>query len=235
MKHRPSSFNLAAVAASIALLAAPAAQASITYNPASIVDHGSYVTDTVNHLDWYKFSNVDTTIGMSYDAALAHFAAGGWSGASIAQVQGLQGQFGWVADTPFYGVNENFGLTSAMGALLGDMGTFFIDLGNGVQGDTSLEALTSDLFFANGSPDAQHFVTTSRLRVFVDLHSQKFFQGDFVQGDYAVQAGATIDPFRGVWLSRDADIPPVDVPEPGTLALFGISLFGLLARRRTTV
>lgn len=84
---------LAALALAAAL-AAPTAQAGIVFNPETIVDHGSYITDTANHQDWYKFSNPNSTVGLTYDIALATFAPQGWTSASLAQVQGLQTQFG---------------------------------------------------------------------------------------------------------------------------------------------
>ena len=224
-------------AASAALLA-PAAQAGIVYTPASIVDHGSYISDTANHRDWYKFNNLANTIGLSHDAALAQFAPLGWSIPNLAQVQGLQTQFGWVSDTPFFGVNANYGLTTAMGSYLGDTSVFFITVGNGTTKETGIEAVTSEAFFVFGNPDVQYGVTTSRDQAFTDLHLQVFFSGDFVQGDYGLQGGATVNDFRGIWLSRDS-ARTVTVPEPGTWALAGLSLLCLLPssliRRRLPV
>ena len=220
-----------ALLAAAALFSAPAAWAGITLHPVTIVDNGSYITDTANHRDWYKFSNADTTIGMSFDAATNHFNPLGWATSNLAQVQELQAQFGWVADTPSLGLNANFGLTDAMDSLLGSTSVFFTPNGNGETKETSIEALTSEAFFFNGNPTVQYQVTTSRDSVFTDLHMQVFFTGDFVQGDFDVQAGNIANDFRGVWLSRDSTPP---VPEPGTWALFGlgIGLTGLYMRRR---
>ena len=220
-----------ALLAAAALFTAPAAWAGITPNPASIVDHGSYISDTVNQRDWYKFSNAATTVGLSYDEALAQFAPLGWSTANLAQVQGLQAQFGWLADTPSPGQNANFGLTRAMDSFLGYTYVFFITNGNGETKQAGIEALTSEAFFANGNAAVQYQVTTSSDIVVTDLHKQVFFTGDFVLGDFALQTAGIKNDFRGVWLSRDSTPP---VPEPGTWALFGlgIGLTGLYMRRR---
>ena len=71
-----------------------------TYAPVSIVDHGSYITDTVNQRDWYKFSNEANTVGQSFLEAEAQFMPLGWSVAGLSQVQDLQEQFGWTVGHP---------------------------------------------------------------------------------------------------------------------------------------
>ena len=96
------------------------ARSAIVSNPASIVDHGTYISDTVNHLDWYKFSNPATSVGLSFTAANV-IAGAGWHFASLAQVQSLQAQFGWVMDT-FDFASGNAGLTAAMASYLGFTG-----------------------------------------------------------------------------------------------------------------
>lgn len=120
--------------AAAALLAVPAAHAAIDPAPAAIVDHGSYITDTAHQLDWYKFSNPANTLDVSYNASVAQFAPLGWPVASIDQVQGLQTQFGWSADTPFAGLNDNFTLTYAMASFLGNTGVFFFSDGRATGG-----------------------------------------------------------------------------------------------------
>ena len=97
-------------------LAAPAT-AVIIASPASLVDHGTYITDTATHLDWLKFG---PTLGLSFDAAVAANAADGWQGATLAQIHGLWFEFGYVSDTPSNsgGVNANAGLTDALASYL---------------------------------------------------------------------------------------------------------------------
>lgn len=222
-----------ALLAAGALFPAPAAWAGTTLNPVTIVDHGSFVTDTVNHRDWYKFSNADTTIGLSYAAAANHFNPLGWGTSSLAQVQSLQAQFGWLADTPTFSLNANYALTAAMGGYLGTTGTFFTDEANGTREDVGIDAVTSDLslFFENNVLLSKLSVSTSHYQGFTDLHQQQFFFGDFVEGTHAFQTATAVEPYVGVWLSRESTAP---VPEPGTWALFGLGIgfLGLFMRRR---
>ncbi len=247
MTFRPVLNVSAAALAVAALFASPLAHADIVFSSASITDHGSYITDTVGHLDWYKFSNPTNTLDISFDAAIAQFAPLGWGAASLAQVQGLESQFGWTADTPDTGFNVNYSLTGAMAELLGYTNQLFT-FGIGFESFEVLQirALTSEAFFS--LPDfagpfqqatlSEYFQTT-------DAHNQVFFTGDHVLGDDGSTLHSLAEVGTGTWLVRNSStigdgcvgvsaaacgIPPV--PEPETWALTCLGLVGLFIRRR---
>jgi hypothetical protein len=217
-----------------AALVAPGAFASVVYNPSSIVDHGSYITDTVNQRDWYKFSNAANTKGLAFEAAMSQFAALGWSGASITQVQGLQGQFGWTADTLSISANDNYGLTSAMSDYLGYTAQFFVgsDAGVGTYFDY-IDAVTTDQFFFNGSNVPYRIVTESRMERIRDERGNTILFGDYVDGVHDVQAFNDPAPngLNAVWLTRDTALVG-NVPEPASWALVAVGLSALFMRNR---
>jgi hypothetical protein len=225
---RPALLSTALSAAM--LFAAGTAQADIVSSPSSIVDHGSYITDTVNQRDWYKFSNSMNTIGDSFEQAMATFAPLGWSVASLAQVQGLQTQFGWTADTPTISANDNFGLTYAMGDYLGYTVSYYIPLDGYDVFGRLIQAVTSDAYYFD--TDAQHGVTMSQAEEYVSPRDDHIFFGDNVQGVYDLLPEGTANDDYGVWLSRASSAPVPAVPEPGTWVLSGIGLVALLLRRR---
>ena len=221
--------GLAAVSLALAAtLAAPLAQAGIVDAPASIVNHGSFITDTANHRDWYKFSNAATTIGLSYSDALAQFTPFGWSAAGVEMVQGLQTQFGWLADTPTAADTSNFGLTDAMATFLGYTGTFYVFANGNVTRTQDIDAQTSDGVFDANNHLIEALVTSSRTVQFTDQHQQVFYTGDYVDGLYATQGIRVADSTTATWLTRKADA----VPEPGTWALLGFGLMAVFLRRR---
>lgn len=234
--------RLVAIAAA-ALLAASLAHADIVYAPLSIVNHGSYITDTVDHLDWYRFDNAVNTLDISFDAALAAFAPLGWGAASLSQVQGLQGQFGWVSDS-----DPNFSLTDAMAGYLGYTGTYFT-FGIGLESERvqQLRAMTSETFFIGADLTGPYQqLTLSETFQSIDADGQSFLSGDVVAGDDGVQLHSQAGDGVGTWLVRASasgdgcgrastapcDIPPIPpVPEPETWALTAVGLVGMLMRR----
>jgi hypothetical protein len=222
--HRSTLLSTALSAAM--LLATGAAQADIKSNPSSIVDHGSYITDTVNQRDWYKFSNSLNTLGDSFEEAMATFAPLGWSVASLDQVQGLQAQFGWTADTPSLSYNDNFGLTYAMGDYLGYTMSYYGDVNGYEDHGLMIQAVTSDSYFFE---TYAHAVTMSQTENYVGPRGDQYYLGDKVQGVYDLLPAGTANEDYGVWLSRDS-VPAV--PEPGTWALCGLGLMGVFVRRR---
>lgn len=234
--------------AAAAAFATGAAHADIVSAPGSIVSHGSYVTDTVDHLDWYRFDNAANTRDISFDAALASFAPLGWSAASLAQVQGLQTQFGWFADTAGTGINANFSLTDAMAGYLGYTGVFFT-FGDGLAGtgNHQIRAMTGETFYTGADLTVpQQQITLAESFDSTDARAQTFLTGDHVSGDDGIQGRATATLGTATWLVRASmndggcthsavacDIPTITpVPEPETWALTAMGLIGLFVRRR---
>jgi hypothetical protein len=248
MRAMQKSFQQKLIAAiSIAVLM-PLAQAGVIDNPASIVDHGTYITDTVNHLDWYKFSNQVNTIGWSMDTWMANTLPG-WSVASLDQVKSLETQFGWTADT-LVAWGDNYGLTEAMAAYLGHTYSFY----SGNDGTFMIQAMTSEAYYffnpaTQDTDDLRYQVTTSQFFTSVDdSDGLPFYFGDYVNSEYAFRKPGEADDPTGIWLSRAsveggggagvdcgrlAPCPDNQVGEPHSVWLSLLGLGGLVAFRRS--
>lgn len=109
--------------ASIAISSSSQAYCAIIPRPDGLVDAGSYITDTLTGLDWYKFSNTKSTIGLSFSDvtnSASDFTAMGWRAATVDQVGTLWRRFGYALDTDATpGTNQNAGLTDAVASLFG--------------------------------------------------------------------------------------------------------------------
>ena len=194
----------------------------IITNPVGIVDHGDYITDTVNGLDYLDFS---FTTGLSFDTAITTFSPAGWQAATGAQVQSLEALFGWVADTPSIfgaGPTANAGLTDAIAGYLGY--TFFNTTATTCCGNRGILATLADVRSAGTNWDAflQIDVITNNLNDQVDINYESGPTGTGVTSNSFA--------FQATWLVRAAS-----VPEPTTTALIALGLLGAgFARKRRT-
>lgn len=210
-----------------AVLGGLAAEAAIDPDPASIVCNvgDDYCSDTVNQLDWYKFSNTATTIGLTYNQVvdtLIPSLAAGWSVASLAQVHSLWSQYGYTADTPGSGTNANHGLTAA---LFDDLGVTYDAsfLGYGLWYE--IAAMTRDAWAAD---------TTKRNSTNQTFDSVNGYRDAVISEWQGVGPDEVICSFCfsddvGTWLVRSN----AEVPEPATASQLALGIVGLaLARRR---
>lgn len=210
------------------------AQAGLIWNPSTIVDHGSYITDTANKRDWYKFNNPVNTVGWSMNGWMQAYGNNGWSVASDVQVNGLKSQYGWVIDTPDSKIsNTNLGLTSAMGEDLGFTLKWFGGLDHEL-GANFLEAMTSSAGSlvdpVTGTVTAYSGISSLRTYTY-DTGSGMVYYGDDVASELRWQDKSLGQGDTGIWLSRASADVIVDVPEPGSAPLMLLGLGGLIALR----
>ena len=186
------------------------AMAQIISNPASLVDEGTFVLDTATNKEWLKFNS---TIGLSFNQAVATYSSSGWTVATGIQVQGFESLFGWTSDTPFAGVTQNNGLTDAMAGYMGYTGIT-------AAGGRLIWATTSD-----GDRSGNYWNTFSgHSQDILTYHDYVTTHNILTPGDFA-GAGT----YGGVWMTQVAPIP-----EPSTyiMMLCGLGFLVFSMRRR---
>jgi hypothetical protein len=118
-----SKLNLRVAVLGVAIGISGDAHCGIIPSPSGFLVKESYLTDTATGLEWYKFDNSISTIGLSFREVTNNssvFSAMGWRPASVAEVSALWSRFGYKSDTDATpGTNENSGLADAVGSLLG--------------------------------------------------------------------------------------------------------------------
>jgi hypothetical protein len=179
---------------------------------ATLINNGSYTTDTVTGLDWLDLTS-PLSLGKSFNTVTSLFATtlSGWHYASGAQVSKLFDDAGGVGPYGFSGLPPNGNGSAAqltavnlLIGLLGNTGSF----GNGGLG------ITSDV-----APSLSHW-DAAYLNVAVGYL--------LVPQNWNNQTDTFADPALGSFLIRDT----VRVPEPASLMLFATGLVGLAASRR---
>jgi len=189
---------------------------------AVLIDNGSTTLDTVTGLEWL---DVTATTGQSYNDVIGGFGGYIASGYRYANVTEMCGLFGSLGDSlpsclSQTGAVETISATSSatLVNLLGDTflpnGGFFgvtcgiYDDGNAGDGSVGSGAIKADSF--NGHCQQQALENT--VAAFANNRTVSSSGNSFV----------------GSYLVRDTA-----VPEPGTMALFGLSIIGIgFARRR---
>ena len=191
--------------------AASALFLAISPAQATLIDNGSYTTDTVTGLNWLDLTS-SLSLGKSFNTVTGLFATtlAGWHYASGAQVSKLFDDAGGIGPYDFSGSPSANGTAAQLApvnlliSLLGNTGSF----GNGGLG------ITSDV-----APSLSHW-DAAYLNVAVGYL--------LVPQNWNNQTDTFSDPALGSFLIRDA----VRVPEPASLMLFATGLMGLAAKRR---
>jgi len=202
----------------------------------SIVDHGTYVSDTVTGLDWL---DITETAGWSYNQVVGEMGSGGafegWSYATRAQVSTLFDAFG--GDSDYYSntwSTQNNGLLEAIGPLMGDLGC---EIRGCTPGDGLSHFITADIATAadeGGKPPGtieagEHW--SAVVYDYVTPHDTSF--EEYVSISQLTEADDYSDLEFGSALIRTSFVTS-PVPVPASVWLFGSGLLGLvgIAKRK---
>lgn len=212
---------------------AVALAAAISFQPvcASLIDGGTFVTDTVSGLDWFKLSN---TTGLSYNAVLTQVQTGspleGWSVASRDQVASLFQNAGVAPLVLTNGVQQTLNDQPSWLATRTLMDLLGVGYDSG--GQSQAFTMTIGMF----GPVHSH---PPLLNNVVDVAALILYKPETYGGQYVHSYGITASNGTGGHnFARDASISTgtylvrasqtQSVPEPSTAALVGLSLFTLV-------
>lgn len=194
---------------------------STTANAGMISDYlldGDIVTDSANHLEWLQW---DQTVGMSVNDALKAYQQDGWALASNDQVVELFNTF-FRLDLPQY--NSLFEFTNEENnkqRVLASHSSATQFMGLFGQTFTSNAGVRSGAIFGLDT-DLDGLYNDS------SVFTSPNIAGSF-EAQLAEPANATTDQkFQSLGIAL---VRKVQVPEPGSIALFALGLLGLSARR----